>query len=59
MDKQGGSYNKTRLKFGLNYKDKIRVAINNSKQFSMCAEDLRDNIGTVLGTLIDEMLADK
>lgn len=56
MDKLGGSYNKTRLKFVSNYKDKIITAIHNSKYYSISPEQLKNNIGTMIGILIEEML---
>ena len=41
MEKLGGSYNKNRLKFQDNYKNKIKVAIENSKKFSLITKELK------------------
>lgn len=56
MEKLGGSYNKTRLKFSENYKDRIKLAIENAKKYSLSAEELKNNIGTTVALLIDEMI---
>lgn len=56
MEKLGGSYSKTRLKFQDNYKDKIKIAIENSKKYSLITEDLKEKIGTTIGLLIEEMI---
>ncbi len=56
MEKLGGSYNKTRLKFQDNYKDKIKFAIENSKKYSLITEELKEKIGTTIGLLIEEMI---
>ncbi|MBE6351593.1 MAG: RloB domain-containing protein [Treponema bryantii] len=56
MEKLGGSYNKTRLKFSENYKGRIKLAIENAKKYSLSAEELKNNIGTTVALLIDEML---
>lgn len=55
IDKLGG-YNKSRLKFAKNYKDRITTAIKNAKNFSVVSKDLRDEIGTAVVLLIDEMI---
>lgn len=59
MEKLGGSYNKTRLKFASNYKNRINIAVANSKRFSISSEELKDNVGTAIGLLIEEMLEQK
>ena len=56
MEKLGGSYNKTRLKFSENYKVRIKLAIENAKKYSLSAEELKNNIGTTVALLIDEMI---
>lgn len=56
MEKLGGSYNKTRLKFSENYKGRIKLAIENAKKYSLSAEELKNNIGTTVALLIDEMI---
>ena len=56
MEKLGGSYNKTRLKFQDNYKDKIKIAIENSKKYSLITEKLKNEIGTTVALLVEEML---
>ena len=56
MEKLGGSYSKTRLKFQDNYKDKIKIAIENAKKYSLITEDLKEKIGTTIGLLIEEMI---
>lgn len=56
MTKLGGSYNKSRLHFEDNFKLKIRCAISNSKSFKTSSVDLKNQIGTKVGLLIEEML---
>ena len=56
MEKLCGSYNKTRLKFSENYKGRIKLAIENAKKYSLSAEELKNNIGTTVALLIDEMI---
>lgn len=56
MEKLGGSYSKTRLKFQDNYKDRIRIAIENSKKYSLIIKELKEKIGTTIGLLIEEMI---
>lgn len=56
MEKLGGSYSKTRLKFQDNYKNKIKVAIENSKKFSLITKELKNEIGTTVALLVEEML---
>lgn len=56
IEKLGG-YNKSRLKFAKNYKDRITTAIKNAKNFSVVSQELQDNIGTTVAVLIDEMIA--
>ena len=56
IEKLGG-YNKTRLKFAVHYKDRIKTAIKNAKKFSVVSKELQDNIGTTVALLIDEMIA--
>jgi hypothetical protein len=56
MDKLGGGYSKRSLHFSLNYKDKIRTAIRNSKNYATDCKTLEYEIGTNLGLLIEEML---
>ena len=41
----------------LNYKDRIKTAIKNAKNFSVVSKELQDNIGTTVALLIDEMIA--
>ena len=59
MEKLGGSYNKTRLKFSENYKGRIKLAIENAKKYSLSVEELKNNIGTTVALLIDEMIEQK
>lgn len=56
MAKLGGSYNKARIHFEDNFKDKIRIAILNSKLYETSLTELKDKIGTNIGLLIEEML---
>ena len=56
MTKLGGSYNKARIHFEDNFKNKIRIAILNSKLYETSATKLKDKIGTNIGLLIEEML---
>ena len=56
MAKLGGSYNKARIHFENNFKDKIRIAILNSKLYETSLTELKDKIGTNIGLLIEEML---
>lgn len=56
MEKLGGSYNKTRLKFSENYKDKVQIAIKNAKNYSLIAKELKNNLGTTIALLIEEMI---
>ena len=56
MAKLGGSYNKARIHFENNFKDKIRIAILNSKLYETSLTALKDKIGTNIGLLIEEML---
>ena len=56
MEKLGGGYNKSRLKFGVNFKDRIKIAIENSKKYSITPLELKNNIGTTIGLLIEEMI---
>lgn len=56
MTKFGGSYNKARIHFENNFKDKIRIAILNSKLYETSLTELKDKIGTNIGLLIEEML---
>ena len=57
MDKLGGGYSKRSLHFNLNYKDTVRTAIRNSKNFATDCMALEHEIGTNLGLLIEAMLA--
>ncbi len=57
MDKLGGGYSKRSLHFSLNYKDKIKTAIQNSKNYATDYRALEHEIGTNIGLLIEEMLA--
>ena len=56
MAKLGGSYNKARIHFEDNFKDKIRIAILNSKLYETSLTELKDKIGTNIVLLIEEML---
>lgn len=56
MTKLGGSYNKARIHFEDNFKNKIRIAILNSKLYETSVTKLKDKIGTNIGLLIEEML---
>lgn len=56
MTKLGGSFNKSRLHFEDNFKTRIRDAIENSKLYSTNSCELKTNIGTNIGLLIEEML---
>ena len=56
MAKLGGSYNKARIHFENNFKDKIRIAILNSKLYETSLTELKDKLGTNIGLLIEEML---
>lgn len=56
MKKLGGSYNKSRLYFEDNFKLRIRCAISNSKSFKTSSVDLKNQIGTNIGLLIEGML---
>ena len=56
MAELGGSYNKARIHFEDNFKDKIRIAILNSKLYETSLTELKDKIGTNIGLLIEEML---
>lgn len=51
----GGSYNKTRLKFDVNYKNNVVTAINNAKNFSTDVCQLKNSLGTNVGVLIESM----
>ena len=42
--------------FENNFKDKIRIAILNSKLYKTSLPELKDKIGTNIGLLIEEML---
>ena len=48
--------NKARIHFENNFKDKIRIAILNSKLYETSLTELKDKIGTNIGLLIEEML---
>lgn len=55
MVKLGGSYNKARIHFEDNFKDRIRTAIFNSKSYKTSPNELKNKIGTNIGLLIEEM----
>ena len=55
-EKLGGSYNKTKIHFESIFLPKIHFAIDNSKSFSTDCETLKDEVGTNIGLLIEEML---
>lgn len=44
------------IHFEYNYKDKIRIAIANSKLYTTDLNQLKNNIGTNIAILIEEML---
>lgn len=54
-EKRGGSYNKTRLLFNRFYKDKVDVAIKNSKKYSVDVNELKNKVGTNFGILLESM----
>lgn len=55
-DKLGVSYNKRMIHFEYNYKDKIKIAIANSKLYTTDLNQLKNKIGTNIALLIEEML---
>lgn len=55
-EKQGGIYSKTNLKFESFYKDKIKIAIANSKKYCLDVTELKDKVGTNFGTLLERMI---
>lgn len=50
-----GSYNKSNLKFD-QFKDNIKNAIKNYKLYETDIEKLKDNIGTRVGVILEEMI---
>lgn len=53
MDKLGGSYNKSRLKFSIQFLDRIEVAIENASKHTTSLVSLKNSIGTNVGGLIE------
>ena len=53
--KLGGTYSKKRLLFDYRYKDRIDSAIENSKKYATSLKELKENIGTNIGNLLDEL----
>lgn len=51
-----GTYNKTRIQFEKNFLNKIYSAIENAKLYETDIIKLKDNLGTNIGLLIEEML---
>jgi hypothetical protein len=56
-DKLGGKYNKRTLHFAFNYKDKIKIAIQNSKLYTTDCKTLENEIGTNLGLFLEGIMA--
>lgn len=56
MSKLGGSYSKINLRFESTYKDRIKIAIDNSLKYQTSADLLQTEIGTNIGLLIQEMI---
>ena len=50
-----GSYSKTSIKFEKNYKDRIHIAIENSKKYETNVNKLKSSLGTNMGLLIEEL----
>lgn len=55
-DYLGGSYNKSRIQFERNFKPYVPLAIRNSKSHATTLVELKENIGTSIGLLIEEMI---
>lgn len=55
-EKLGGSYNKSRIQFNKNFRDKVKTAIINSKKYATESKQLKNKIGTKVGILIEEMI---
>lgn len=53
-ERLGGSYSKRRLDFN-KFKDKVFLAISNSRKHPTALPLLRDNVGSNIGLLISEM----
>ncbi len=58
MNHLGGRYNKSRLQFRRSFKDKVFIALEHARSFPCRAEDLKDDIGTGVGSLIESLQAD-
>jgi hypothetical protein len=53
MEKLGGRYNKSRIQFNKFFRGKVHIAISHSKAFPHDAEQLQNQLGTGVGTLIE------
>jgi hypothetical protein len=55
-DYLNGSYNKTRIQFERNFKPYVHSAIMNSKCYATTLDQLKVNVGTSIGLLIEELM---
>jgi len=53
MEKLGGSYNKTRLKFSIRFLDRIETAIKNASKHTTSLDSLKHAIGSNVGILLE------
>lgn len=55
MDKLGGRYNKSRIQFSRFFRGRVHTAIVNAKSFPHEAELLKNQLGSGVGALIEEL----
>jgi hypothetical protein len=53
----GGSYNKVRLQFKTHYQPRVALAIENAKRYAQRLEDLKTQLGSNVGVLVEELLS--
>lgn len=57
-DKLGGSYSKKYLHFESRYKNYLSEAIEHSKQYATTIEELKNQVGTNVGFLVETLMKD-
>ena len=53
MDKLGGSYSKTRLRFSSQFLNRIEAAIENASRYTTSVDSLKNTIGSNVGVLLE------